>query len=262
MIDIENAKAAFNKYVKDYNPEDSKIKLKINHIKRVAEVAKNLATKLNLTQEDVKLAELIGLLHDIGRFEQIRKYNTFVDKNSVNHGELGAQILFQNNLIREFVEDNQYDEIIKKAIINHNRSKIEDGLNEKELLHAKIIRDADKTDIFNVLLIEDTESCYETKDMSKEIATQEIYREFMEDHSINYKNRKSSADILISHYAYVFDYNFKFGLDILNQKGYLDQLYSKFSFEDEKTSKMINEVYKVAKDYIMPKGDISFGTIK
>ena len=98
--------------------------------------------------------------------------------------------------------------------------------------------------------MEDVEACYETKDMSKEIATPEIFREFMEEHKINYKNRKSSADILISHFAFVFDYNFKFGLDILNQKGYLDKLYNKFHFEDEETTKMIEKVYNTAKEYI------------
>ena len=36
-----------------------------------------------LYEEDIILAEAIGLLHDIGRFEQIRTYHTFIDKDSV-----------------------------------------------------------------------------------------------------------------------------------------------------------------------------------
>ena len=250
MIEIEKANKAFEEYVKNYNPENPKIKLKINHIKRVAKIAKEIATKLSLSQEDIALAELIGLLHDIGRFEQVRIYNTFVDKNSTNHGELGAKILFQDGLIRKFIEDNKYDNIIKHAVVNHNRGKIQEGLNEKELLHAKIIRDADKTDIFNVLLIEDVESCYETKDMSKEIITQEIYREFMEDKIIDYKNKKTSADLLVCHFAYVFDYNYEIGLQILDKNGYLDKLYSKFYFKDNHTQEMIDEVYKTAKKFL------------
>lgn len=250
MIDIKKAKQTFENYVKNYNPENPKIMLKINHIKRVANISKDIALKLNLPEEDVKLAELIGLLHDIGRFEQIRIYNTFVDKKSVNHGELGVKILFEDGLIRNFVQDNQYDNIIKIAILNHNKAQIQGGITERELLHAKIIRDSDKTDIFNVLVIEDVEACYETKDMSKEIATPEIYREFMEEHKINYANMKTPADTLISHFAYVFDYNFKYGLDILNQKGYLDKIYNGFTFEDEETSKMITQVYKTAKEFV------------
>ena len=126
MIDIVRAKKAFKEYVKKYNPDDSKVKLKIAHIERTAEVAKKLATELMLEKEDIELAELIGLLHDIGRFEQIRIYHTFVDKISIDHGKLGAKILFEDGLIRKFIETDKYDEIIRKAIINHNKFKIQD----------------------------------------------------------------------------------------------------------------------------------------
>ena len=68
-IDIIKAKKAFKEYVKNYDPNDKKVKLKIAHIERVSQIAKQLAENLNLDEEDVKLAELIGLLHDIGRFE-------------------------------------------------------------------------------------------------------------------------------------------------------------------------------------------------
>ena len=90
-IDIEKAKHAFNEYVMKYNPDDEKIKLKISHIERVSHIAKEIAMELNLDKEDVELAELIGLLHDIGRFEQIRIYHTLIDNKSVNHGEYGAK---------------------------------------------------------------------------------------------------------------------------------------------------------------------------
>lgn len=115
MIDIVRAKKAFKEYVKKYNPDDSKVKLKIAHIERTAEVAKKLATELMLEKEDIELAELIGLLHDIGRFEQIRIYHTFVDKISIDHGKLGAKILFEDGLIRNFIEDKKYDTNNKKG---------------------------------------------------------------------------------------------------------------------------------------------------
>ena len=153
MIDIEKAKKYYKEYISNYNPEDPKIALKIAHIFRTAEKAKKIAINLNLSEEDVKLAELIGMLHDIGRFEQLRVYNTYNDRESINHGEYGAKILFEDGLIKNFIEDRQYDRIIYLAVINHNRDNIEEGLNERELLHCKIIRDADKWDIFYVITI-------------------------------------------------------------------------------------------------------------
>lgn len=250
MINIEKAKNAFNEYVKDYNSDNEKILLKINHIKRVSQLSKQIATQLKLSQEDIELAELIGLLHDIGRFEQIKRYNTFNDNKSINHGELGVKILFEEGLIRDFIKEDSFDNIIKKAILNHNKGKIEEGLSERELLHCKIIRDSDKTDIFNVLVTESVKAFYETEDMSKEKITPEIYREFVEEKEINYKNRKTSADLLVAHFAYVFDFNFKESINILKEKNYIDVLYKRFTFEDDKTLKMYKDIYCRVKEYL------------
>lgn len=250
MIDINKALKAFDEYVKGYNPNDEQVKLKIEHIKRVAEISKNMAIKLNLSEEDIKLAQLIGLLHDIGRFEQIRIYHTFKDKDSINHGELGVKILFEQGLIRKFIEDDKFDKIIKISILNHNRARIEDGLTTRELLHAKIIRDSDKTDIFNVLIIEPVSACYETLDMTKEVATPEIYKEFIENKTINYKNMRTAADSVVAHYAYVFDYNYNFGLEIIKENKYLEKIHNMFSFDNVETQKMINDVYEISRKYI------------
>ena len=253
-IDILKAKQIFKEYVKNYNPEDEKIKIKIAHIERVSQISKKLAENLKLSQEDIELAELIGLLHDIGRFEQVKRYNTFVDKDSINHGEYGVKILFEDGLIREFIKNDKYDRIIKLAILNHNKADIEKGLTKRENLHAKIIRDADKIDIFSVLTTGDKEAIWEKADLSNDIITDEIYREFIEDKSINYKNRKTSADILVSHFAYVYDFNFKETLEVIRQNNYIDKLYKRFIFNDKETMKKFNNIYETAKKYLEEKG--------
>ena len=92
MIDITKSKIEFAKYAKNYDINNDKIRLKVAHMERVSKTSKDLATKLHLSEEDIQLAELIGLLHDIGRFEQLKKFNTFIDKNSINHGKFGAEI--------------------------------------------------------------------------------------------------------------------------------------------------------------------------
>ena len=224
LIDMIEAKKAFKEYVKKYNPEDEKIKIKIVHIEKVAENSKRIAQNLGLSQEDVELAELIGLLHDIGRFEQVRLYHTFVDKDSINHGKYGAKILFEDGLIRNFIKDNKFDKIIKLAIVNHNRADIEEDLTERERLHAKIIRDADKTDIFRILISGDKKAIWEKADLSDDKISDEIYREFVEDKRINYKERKTSADILVSHFNYVYDLNFPETRKIIRDNKYIDKL--------------------------------------
>lgn len=249
-MDILNARKQFKEYVKAYNPEDEKIKLKIAHIERVATNARKIAETLNLSKEDTELAELIGLLHDIGRFEQVRIYHTFVDKDSINHGECGVNILFEQGLIRKFIEEDKYDKIIKLAILNHNRAEIEEGLTERENLHAQIIRDADKMDIFYVLTIGDKKAIWEKADLSDDKISDEIYREFMEDKYINYKERNTSADILVSHFAYVYDLNFRETIQIVKENNYLEKLYKRFTFNDPETMEKYNKVYERAKQYM------------
>ena len=249
-IDINRAKQAFKKYVENYNPDDEKIKMKISHIERVSQIAKNIAIQQNLSEENIELAELIGLLHDIGRFEQVRLYHTFVDKDSINHGEYGVKNLFEDGLIRNFIETEEFDEIIKLSILNHNRSKIQESLTERQNLHAKIIRDADKIDIFATLTVGDKKAIWEKANLSNDIITDEIYREFIEDKAINYKNRETSADILVSHFAYVYDFNFKESLKIIKENNYIDKLYKRFIFNDEETMKRYNEIYRIVKKYL------------
>lgn len=247
LIDIKKAKQEFKRYVENYNPEDEKIKIKITHIERVAGISKKIAQNLKLSEEEIQLAEVIGLLHDIGRFEQIRLYNTFNDKESINHGEFAVKILFEDGLIRKFIETDKYDKIIKLAIVNHNRTYIEEGLTERELLHAKIIRDADKADIYSVLISENKKTIWGKEDLSKEKISDEIYREYIEDKRINYKERKTCADTLVCHFNYVFDLNFESTKQIIKENEYIDKLYERFIFKDEETMKRYNNIYELAK---------------
>lgn len=146
----------------------------------MAENARNIALSLNLSNEEVKLAELIGLLHDICRFEQVKLYGTFYDNKSIDHATKGLEVLFEDKHIRKFVTEDKYDAVIFKAINNHNKFYIEKGLNEKELLHCKIIRDADKMDIFRAFCIDKLEDLvlFKTDDVSKEKLSPEFIEKF------------------------------------------------------------------------------------
>lgn len=255
MVDVNNAKRVFKEYVSNYNLQDGKIALKVAHILRVSELSKKIATSLNLSEEDIKLAEFIGLLHDIGRFEQVKRYNTFIDKISINHGEYGVKILFGDNLIEKFNVDEKYYKIIKTAILNHNRSKIEENLTVQELLHSKIIRDADKLDCFYVLLTDDIKNTYgcSAEDMQNETFSNEIIREFKEDHMIDYKKRATYGDIWISHMAYVFDFYYKSSYIVIKEKDYLNKLTQKMNFKNPQTIQMAQELLQMANDYIKSK---------
>ena len=149
MIDFKHAIVAFKKYIQNFETKSGKIDLKIRHTYGVVKASEYIASNLNLSNEDIELAKLIALLHDIGRFEQIRKNDSFIDNKDIDHAILGNDILFKHSLIREFIVDNQYDNIISKAILNHNRLYIEDGLTEKDAIKKVALeRDIPKSVVY------------------------------------------------------------------------------------------------------------------
>ena len=254
MIDREKALKTFNTYVSKYNPEDEKIKLKIEHIQRVAKNANDIAENLKLSKEDIDLAWLIGLLHDIGRFEQVRLYHTFNDGKSVNHAEIGVKILFEDGLIREFIEDKQYYEIIKIAILNHNRPAIETGLTERQLLHSKIIRDADKIDNFRVKQDDKFEDMfpkiYNKETINYEVVSQKVYEEFMKHKCIKLEDRKTIIDYWVCVIAFIFDLNFDISLKYVQENNYIDILVDRIEYKNDDTKQKMEDIRKCAKEYI------------
>ena len=254
MIDIENAQKQFDKYVEQFNPKDAKIKLKIEHIKRVADISRKIAENLHLDKEHIRLAEVIGLFHDIGRFKQVEIYNTFRDKDSVNHAEFSIKILYEDNLIEKFNIDSKYDYIIKKAVLNHNKNKIGDGLNEEELLYSKIIRDADKLDIFYIICDEeyDFDSIFWYNDFNCEKISDVVMEQFSQAHVVNYNDVKTSADQIATFYAYTYNLYFDFSLKNLKEQKYLDKFSDrvKEEFYGQEVKKQIDILNKDINDYL------------
>ena len=244
MINLSQAKEEFEKYVKPYGRDNVKICRKIEHSYRVIEVAKQIAKTLKLEEEDLELAKLIGLLHDIGRFEQIRIYDTFSDKDSIDHADLGVKILFEDGLIRKFIEDDKYDNIIYKAIKNHNKYAIEDGLDEKELLHAKIIRDADKTDIYEVYIrdIESNENAiFNYDNISKEKISDKVLEAVKEHKLVDRYYTVNEADRYVAALAFIFDFNFKKGLELVKERKYITKLINRVRTENNEEEMKIIE---------------------
>ena len=122
MINIEKARQELTQHAKKQETENFRVSRKLDHILRVAKISKKLATKLELTEEQIQLAELIGLLHDIGRFQQYQLFHANTSSivldttTQYNHGEAGVEILKKDNYIRKYIQDPKYDEIILTAV--------------------------------------------------------------------------------------------------------------------------------------------------
>ena len=245
-INIEKAKEEFTNYVKNFDLSDPMIDLKLNHSFRVMNLSNQLSQKMNLNEEDTQIATIIGLLHDIGRFEQYTKFRTFRDIDSIDHGDLGVEIL--NSDIRKYVETDKYDSLIKLAVKNHNKFEIEPNLSKRESFFCKLIRDADKLDI----LYEATSMFW--KDTKDQVNNSEINNDVYESF-LNYKLAKRiKGDIyanfnqVISTVALAFDIYFKESFEILYEKDYINKILNSFNYKypeiQEKIRKQVNEYIK------------------
>lgn len=248
MLNISVAKDAFEKYVSKYDMTDPKVKLKYHHTYRVCEQSLNISKSLGLNEEETNLAYVIALLHDIGRFRQEEVYHTFNDLKSIDHALLGCTILFDEGLIKEFVSDEKYYSVIKDAVFNHNKYSID--CEDEHTLQCKIIRDADKIDILHILTYADKKEEWEKEDLSLEKISDKIYTSFMEKNEVIYNQRKTPLDVLVSEFAYIFDFNYKYSLIYIKKEQYIETLYKRFCFKDEETKFRFNNIYEKTKSYI------------
>ncbi len=234
-MDREFVKQAFASYTNHYDPDDPKIKLKINHTYRVAGLCERIAETVPGTDTD--LAWLAGMLHDIGRFEQVRRYGTFADARSVDHAAFGADLLFTEGLIGTFGDyDDHTLDILEKAIRNHNRFRIEDGLTEEYMAYCQILRDADKIDILRVNTETPLEEIYNvsTDELRSSVVSEEVRQGFMERRAILRSRRLTTADILVSHICLVFELVYPVSIQIVREQGYLDRILA-FESDNEDT---------------------------
>lgn len=251
IVNLEKSKEEFLKYTENYDLENESIKRKQLHSLRVMRISKEIASGLNLNDDEKQIATLIGLLHDIARFEQYTQYKTFRDKDSIDHGDSGAKILEKD--IRKYIETDKYDEIIIKAVKNHNKYSIEEGLTEKELLFAKLIRDADKIDIlyeaveiFNLGTEIEVENSKISPTFYEKICSKEQIKRT--------KNMQMTpADRIISFIAFIFDINFKTSFQIIQRENYINQILDRYNFKDKQTKEEVEKIREIANNYIKEK---------
>lgn len=244
---MKKLSSVFIEYTKPYIDLDDIVRLKVNHTFRVVKLCEEIAKSLNMSEDDIELAKLCGLLHDIGRFEQWKRYQTFVDSKSIDHGDLGVEILIQNDFIRKFNEDKNLDSLILKTVKNHNKYKLEENLTEREKLFCNIVRDADKLDILYLYDIENLKVNIEL-----DCFTKEIYESLLAEKQIIRTDCKSKTDFLSISLGFIFDLKLKKSFEILKDKNYMNEIidiYKKKSLNKE-FKIQIENIRETINDYI------------
>ena len=231
-IERERVRETFREYTDAYDATDEKIKLKIDHTYRVAELCERIAKAERMEKTEVDLAWLLGMLHDVGRFEQLRRYGTFSDADSIDHAALGADILFGGalqegkGLIRMYVDDAAEDEVIETAIRVHSAYRIPEGLAPRTEKLCHILRDADKIDILRVNVDVPLEEIYNTttEELRNAAVTPAVMESFYEHHATLRSIKRTPVDHVVGHISLVFELVFPESVRIVKEQGYLEKL--------------------------------------
>ncbi len=250
-MNLEYAKQQFEKYLDNYDREDDKVRLKIVHTYGTADCSRQIAERMNLPEEDRELAQMIALLHDIGRFEQLKRYDSF-EPGVMDHALFGVQILFGEGMIRQFVREDTWDSIIRTAIARHSDFRLEGIEDARELLHARIIRDADKLDNCRVKLEDSVETILEVsaEETGKTEISPEVMAQFMRRESIQSGTRKTKMDYWLSYLAYFYDINFDASRKIIRENHYVERLIDRIPYTAPKTIEDMKMVRETLLEYI------------
>lgn len=236
-VDINIIDKEFKEYIKNYDLDNKDIYLKYEHTFEVVSVMEKICNKMNLSEEKISLAKAISYFHDLGRFEQLRSTNTYRD-DLLDHAEYGADLLIKEDYIKKFSIDDKYYTIIEKAVRYHNKLSVNEDLTEEEELFVKLIRDADKVDIYRVMV-----KFFENNFLVE--PTKKVLDDFYSHKAINKKDIKNKSDSLLCQMAFTFDINYEESKEVLRETKY----YQKF-IDSINVGEDVKEIFKSVKEEI------------
>lgn len=235
-----NIEEEFKKYVSKFDLNDDSISRKYYHSLRVMDKARKIAESIELSEEYINIATIVGLLHDYGRFEQWKRYHTFADGKSIDHGDLGVEILFDEKEIEKYDIKKENYRIIYNAIKYHNKLEIPEDLTKEEKIICKIIRDADKLDIYELLLDGKIVFIDDNNPINSEVEKQ-----FFENSSINKKIVKNESNRILLRLAMMYDINFKWSIEYIKNNNIIDRM-----LEMIKNKKKYEKYFAYMKKYL------------
>lgn len=252
-VNKQHAKEQFAAYTANYDPGNPRIALKIAHTYRVAALCKYIARSEGF---DPNLAWLCGLLHDIGRFEQVRRYDTFNDARSVSHALLGVDVLFGNidsrgTKIRDFLSETCHDDLIRTVIATHSDYRLPEDLEFQTRAMCDVLRDADKIDIIKVNCICPIEDIYgvSSEEMDASELSPAVVEMFYRHQTVPRGIRQYPADILVGHICFAWELVYPTSRQTALAQGYLWKMLGK-RFTNSQTQKTFEQMEAHMREYL------------
>jgi hypothetical protein len=239
--DLTFFKNWFSNYTKSFysgNEDDQRnIMLKVEHSCHVCENITEIGKELSLDENDMRLAEITALFHDIGRFTQYYKFRTFKDAVSSNHGLLGSKELMREGVLERIPKEEQ--ELITTVVKFHSTIGLVTRYDERTTFFLKLVRDADKLDIWRVFM-----EFYESPEDERASATahgvpdtpgysEEIISYFKQRQLAPYSKIRNLNDFRLMQLSWVYDLHFQGTIKLLKERDYINRVAQKLPQTDE-----------------------------
>jgi HD superfamily phosphohydrolase YqeK len=248
-----NIRRWFNQYVQKFKNGDRNqekgITLKEKHSINVSKEIVSIGQRIGLSDKDLQPAETMGLLHDLGRFEQFARYRTFVDSRSVNHAKLGVNIIRNKGILEGYDEKTQ--RLILRAILYHNLPTLPQQETNTCLFFSKLLRDADKLDILRVVT-----EYYLRNDSERDAAldsdypdtpgiSNQVYMNLVQKRIVRNQNVKNLNDFKLFRLGWLFDINFTPTFESILGRGYIEMIRDTLP-----KSNQIESIFNIVQSYI------------
>ena len=228
-------------YMKSFYSDDAQVQqgilIKEKHTGYVTANCVELAKFLKLSTHDTELAEIIGLFHDVGRFRQYSIYKTFNDADSEDHADLALKVIDELEFFKELSAEDYG--LVKFAIQNHNKKVIAPTDDAKKILFAKLIRDADKLDIYRVLepflAQENADKMPQfIKSTSRLVAdiSPDFVENFVTGEQADYRKIRTNGDRKIVRLMWIYDVNFSWTMQKIVERGYIEKIVSNLPMDE------------------------------
>ena len=250
---FESIKQWFDDYIHQFHSDDidfqKNIELKREHSYYVWNNTIDLGNHSSLKESEYIQLQIAGLLHDAGRFEQFSRYHTFSDKKSVNHGLLGVEVLQEKKILNDLPPDEQNR--ILTAIENHNKKEITGDFDNTTLTLVKMLRDADKLDIWRIVTEyyckteEETNNTLQLDLPDKPEINPKNYQDLLNEKMVDLNNLETLNDFKLLQIGWIYDLNFQRSFQILDKNKYLDIIFKTLPNTDE-----IKTIQQKTNDYL------------
>lgn len=223
---------------------DKMLRLKLDHSMRVFGNAECIIDGERMTGDIASMGRLAALYHDIGRFPQLAKYGTFNDRESVNHGRLGVLTLRDLDMPGEVPAKSW--RFIRLAIGQHNVKNIRNTLPSPVSEITRLIRDADKIDIFRVMV---EHFSGENPDPAITHGFEEVPGQYSETifdavtarTTADYRDIRCANDFKLLIVGWVYDLNYPTSVSLLKERGLVERIFS-FLPKDKKIQDLEKKV--------------------